>query len=210
MQFTVTGVAGLATTPLPAILNPTLAVGFPSLPAPTKTRTLTLVEVMGMGGPLEILLNGQKWAAPVSEYPVLGTTEEWVIVNPTADTHPIHLHLVQFQVVSRQKIDAARYDADWMMLNGMLPFYTTPIELPVGPYLLGNPKPAAAHEQGWKDTVRMNPGEVTIIRVRFAPIDGSPDYPFDATKGPGYVWHCHILDHEDNEMMRPYMVTRLD
>ena len=52
----------------------------------------------------------------------------------------------------------------------------------------------------------MNPGEVTTIRVRFASQDGSP-YPFDATKGPGYVWHCHILDHEDNEMMRPYKVV---
>jgi hypothetical protein len=51
----------------------------------------------------------------------------------------------------------------------------------------------------------MNPGEVTTIRVRFTQQDGSP-YPFDATAGPGYVWHCHIIDHEDNEMMRPYMV----
>jgi FtsP/CotA-like multicopper oxidase with cupredoxin domain len=49
-----------------------------------------------------------------------------------------------------------------------------------------------------------------VIKVRFAPIDGSEEYPFDATYGPGYVWHCHILDHEDNEMMRPYIVTRPD
>ena len=53
----------------------------------------------------------------------------------------------------------------------------------------------------------MNPGEATRIRVRFSPIDGRMDYSFDATQGPGYVWHCHILDHEDNEMMRPYRVV---
>jgi len=76
----------------------------------------------------------------------------------------------------------------------------------VGPYLIGQPKAAAAFEQGWKDTVEVFPGEVTIIRVRFTAQDGSP-YPFDPTAGPGYVWHCHILDHEDNEMMRPYDVV---
>ncbi|MDH5375014.1 MAG: multicopper oxidase domain-containing protein, partial [Candidatus Bathyarchaeota archaeon] len=70
-------------------------------------------------------------------------------------------------------------------------------------------------EHGWKDTIQMNPGEVTTIRVRFKPIDwdihqtGAPlfGYQFDPTTGPGYVWHCHILDHEDNEMMRPYTVS---
>ena len=92
----------------------------------------------------------------------------------------------------------------------MPPFMTTPSELPIAPYLKGKAKAAPLFEQGWKDTVQMNPGEVTVIKVRFAPIDGSEEYPFDATYGPGYVWHCHILDHEDNEMMRPYIVTRPD
>jgi hypothetical protein len=53
----------------------------------------------------------------------------------------------------------------------------------------------------------MNPGEVTVVKARFAPTDGSAQFPFDATLGPGYVWHCHIVDHEDNEMMRPYNIT---
>ncbi len=53
----------------------------------------------------------------------------------------------------------------------------------------------------------MNPGEVPIIHVRFAPIDGFANYPFDPTVGLGYVWHCHVLDHEDNEMIRPYTVV---
>jgi spore coat protein A len=224
MQFTVTGNPGASVPTLPALLNPGLAT-FPSLPTATKQRILTLTEIMGEYGPSEILLNGQKWSAVITEKPVLGTTEEWVIVNPTADTHPIHLHLVQFQLVSRQKIDTAKYYNDWLMLNmgglagggmmggGMSPPFDlnyTPMELPIGPYLKNKPMPAPANEQGWKDTIQMNPGEVTIIRMRFAPIDdvnGDGQYPFDATYGPGYVWHCHIIDHEDNEMMRPYEVV---
>lgn len=62
-----------------------------------------------------------------------------------------------------------------------------------------------ATEQGWKDTVKMNPGEVTWIRVRFVTQNGAP-FPFDPTEGY-YVWHCHIIDHEDNEMMRKYQVV---
>lgn len=84
--------------------------------------------------------------------------------------------------------------------------------LPIKPYLLDGPICPPLNEKGWKDTIRANPGEVTTIRVRFAPQDALVSmpkinlYPFNPAKGPGYVWHCHILDHEDNEMMRPYKV----
>jgi FtsP/CotA-like multicopper oxidase with cupredoxin domain len=77
------------------------------------------------------------------------------------------------------------------------------MQLDPTPYLSGalrNPEP---NELGWKDTVKVYPWEVCIVLVRYAPIDGSQEYPFDPTVGPGYVWHCHIVDHEDNEMMRP-------
>ena len=219
MQFTVTANPGGPAPVLPVPLNQYLAGNaFPTLTAPAATnkRTLVLWEVMGMGGPLEILLNGQKWAAAPTETPTLGSTEDWIIVNPTADTHPIHLHLVQFQVVSRQKIDIAKYQAAWLAAqtdpginNDNMPPWTidyTPVEVDATPFLKGKAKPAEPNERGWKDTVQVNPGEVTVIRVRWAPIDGAVAYPFDATVGPGYVWHCHILDHEDNEMMRPYIV----
>jgi spore coat protein A len=224
MQFTVTGKSVPALVKLKAslttaatkpdrILNNDLKGIWPTLPEPTNTRTMTLWEVMGMGGPLEVLVNGQKWAAPVSEDPQEGTTEEWVIVNLTGDTHPMHLHLTQFQLVGRYTLfDPDAYAADWTALNGGEPPYMfTPQEL--NPFTDGNyivpgsyvgPTP---NEHAWKDTIQMKPGEVTIIRVRFAPIDGSANYPFDPTEGPGYVWHCHIIDHEDNEMMRPYIVT---
>ena len=146
----------------------------------------------------------------MSEAPVEGTIEDWIIVNPTADTHPIHLYLVQFQLLSRQSVDTKRYMMDWMMMNGGIgPFIETTMELPIKGYLSGQPTGPLAHEQGWKGTVQMHPGQVTMIRVRFAPQDGSSlVYPFDVTSGDGYVWHCHILEHEDNEMMRPYVVVR--
>jgi len=205
MQFTVTANKGPAFPTLPTPLNPTLTGVFPNLPAPTNTRILTLQEVMGPLGPTEILLDGQKWSAPIYEDPAIGTTEEWVIVNPTADTHPIHLHLVQFQLVSRQAFQVKKYQTAWMTANGMPPLsiQTNPVD--PTPYLQGKPVGPTPAEQGWKDTIQMRPGEVTTIRVRFAAQDGS-QFQFDATTGPGYVWHCHILDHEDNEMMRPYVV----
>lgn len=208
MQFTVTAAAAVAPATLPATLN-TMPVLTPNKPV----RTLTLNEVMGPGGPTEVLLNGQKWSAPITETPQVGSTEDWQIVNMTADAHPMHLHLVQFQVVSRQAFNLKQYDKDWTALNGMPPLMAPTIPLAATPYLKGKAALPAPNEQGWKDTVRMNPGEVTTIRVRYAPLDavgaapGLNQYPFDPTVGPGYVWHCHILDHEDNEMMRPLAVT---
>jgi FtsP/CotA-like multicopper oxidase with cupredoxin domain len=225
IQFVSTGVAGfqknVALIPqLPTPLNPTLATAFPALGPATKTRVLVLWEVQGPIGPIEVLLNGMKWMAPTTELPVYGTTEDWVIVNPTADAHPIHTHLTQFQLVSRQKMDTVRYARDWVTLQqttgglgeGATPPWPhmddpyVPLELSPTAYLRGKAMPAPANEQGWKDTIQVYPGEVTILRIRFSPTDGSPSYSFDPTAGPGYVWHCHILDHEDNEMMRPYEV----
>ena len=177
-------------------------------------RTLTLNEVMGPEGPVEVLLNGQRWGAPISELPRVGSTEDWVIANLTVDAHPIHLHLVQFQIVNRQDFLADEYKAKWEEINGMPPLDHPTVVLPVFPYLTGEPICPDDNEKGWKDTIRMNPNQVTRIRVRFAPQDvptfdvspGENRYPFDPTRGPGYVWHCHIIDHEDNEMMRPYKV----
>jgi spore coat protein A len=215
MQFTVTADEGFKPKALPTLLNPTLAgPSWPTLSAPTNTRRLTMFLVNGPDGPEQFLLNGQMWGGEISELPVVGTTEDWVIIDLTRiAAHPIHLHLIQFQVVSRQDFNATKYATDWLALQRVAlgnetaappwPNDFTPKELPVEPYLLGSPTPPPPNEQGWKDTVLANPFTVTTIRVRFAQQDGSP-FSFDATQGPGYVWHCHILDHEDNEMMRPY------
>jgi FtsP/CotA-like multicopper oxidase with cupredoxin domain len=162
---------------------------------PTVTRVMTLNEMMGEGGPVGALLNGMSFHdAPATEYPTLGSTEMWEIVNLTGDSHPIHLHLVQFQLLNRQKINVGRYQAAFDAANPMMPAETyTPV--PVGPYLKGKAVQPDPNERGWKDTYRMNPGEVTRILVRFAPQDESPAFTFDATAEPGYVWHCHILEH---------------
>jgi spore coat protein A len=215
-----------------------------------KTRQLTLNEVIGAGGPLEILVNNTKWSGklgtnirsdfkPVtigtnttyySELPKEGETELWEIVNMTADAHPIHLHLVQFQLMNRQAFNMKAYTPiyDGAFPGGIyIPGYGPPLDYNTGnptalggnpdvtPYLVGATVPPLPQEQGWKDTVIMYPGDVTRIMVRWAPTDvpvGTPVasafYPFQPndTDGHGYVWHCHIVDHEDNEMMRPTQV----
>jgi spore coat protein A len=245
-----------ATTPPSITYVPTAADNLRAhniepLPAATVTRQLTLNEVIGAGGPLEVLVNNTKWSGLslgtnirpdftevtigsnttyYSELPNEGATELWEIINTTADAHPIHLHLVQFQLVNRQafnlKAYIAAYDASFpggVYLGGYGPpnNYNTDngdgaiggnpgLTSPVN-YLLGAPVPAGAYEAGWKDTVIMYPGEVTRIKVRWAPQDataaGTNYFPFDPNVlGHGYVWHCHIIDHEDNEMMRPTLV----
>ena len=218
---------------------------------PNATRQLTLNEVMGPGGPLEVLVNNTKWdgtlspnAGGITEMPRVGSTEVWEIINLTADAHPIHLHLVQFQLLNRQNFNVNNYNGAYNAAfpGGMyMPAYGPPMAygMPnadgalggnpaITPYLQGPATPPEPNEEGWKDTVIMYPGQVTRVVVRWAPQDvpvggvgaGTNRYPFDPTAGmkvkrdrygypggPGYVWHCHIIDHEDNEMMRPQQVA---
>ena len=210
MQFTVTGNKGEGSKTLPSQLNPTLEGNYPNLPAATKTRILTITEditTLGPAMPMKMYLDGQEWTAPISETPQVGSTEDWVIVN-TFDSHNVHLHLVQFQVVSRQNYNVTAYWKDWTALNGEPPLNHTTVNVKsLEPYLIGQPTLPTASEQGWKDTLLVYSRQITIIRVRFAPQDGSA-YTFDPTSGPGYVWHCHILEHEDMSMMRPYVLTQ--
>jgi FtsP/CotA-like multicopper oxidase with cupredoxin domain len=191
------------TGPDPSVIPPVLAT-VNRLSNPSRTRVMTLNEQADHeGNPVAAMLNGMPFDAPATEFPVLGTTEMWEVVNMTGDTHPIHIHLVQFQILNRQKLNAKRYEMAFEDVNPELPAMTyTPVS--PTPYLKGKPVPADANERGWKDTFRMNPGEVTRVLIRFAPQDESPAFAFDATAEPGYVWHCHILEHEENDMMRPY------
>lgn len=191
-----------STGPDNSVIPPLLAT-VTRISNPTVTRTLTLNELEGANGPLGALLNGTPFMSDVTEKPTLGTTEMWEIVNMTADAHPIHLHLVQFQLLNRQKFNARRYEMAFELANPEIPTDNY-VPVPVAPYLKGKPVPADPNERGWKDTYRMNPGEVTRILVRFAPQDESPAFAFDATAAPGYVWHCHILEHEENDMMHRY------
>lgn len=203
MRFEVEKSAAVS-VPIPKRLN-----DIPMLRADRPERRFTLDEVSAAGGPTAVLINNRHWMDPVTENPRVGSTEDWVFANLTMDTHPMHLHLIEFELWSRQDFDADAYKA------AVASHKEGPLPLPED-FATGKPMMPDPNERGWKDTVRMNPGQITRIRVRFAeqraPVcktkPGDNTFPFDPTSEPGYVYHCHILDHEDNDMMRPYKVTR--
>ncbi|MGA7462154.1 MAG: multicopper oxidase domain-containing protein [Candidatus Korobacteraceae bacterium] len=175
MQFRVSQNKVSDTSSLPKELRPV-----PKIPESdaTKTRLLTLDEYRSLAGqPVLLLLNGSYWHDPITEKPTLNSTEIWSFINPTDDTHPIHLHAVRFQILDRQHYEP------WT--------YQTKQEF----RFLGPRVPPDPFEAGWKDTAAAHSKMVTRIIV-----------PFNAYAGK-YVWHCHILEHEDNEMMRPYEIV---
>ncbi|MGA7523248.1 MAG: multicopper oxidase domain-containing protein [Acidobacteriaceae bacterium] len=177
LQFRVAKQAKAPAQPLPSVLHQN-AVRLLEKDA-VRTRRLTLDELVDdVQRSRGMLLNMTHWRAPVTENPVLNTTEVWELVNLTEDSHPIHLHLVRFQILDRRPFDVFEY------MNRRVLRFTGPAQ------------PPAPLESGWKDTARADPGMVTRIIV-----------PFQGYTGR-YVWHCHILEHEDNEMMRPYEVLR--
>jgi FtsP/CotA-like multicopper oxidase with cupredoxin domain len=186
----------------------------------------------------------------LTELPRVGATEEWQFLDTTPDSHPIHIHLIQFQILNRQLVDVDTYTTAWaaafpggkfagQLCDGtfgevdyapgtIIPGYGPPGDYNTpnadgavggnpafGSFLTGAILPPDPNEVGWKDTVKILPNAVTRVLVRWAPTalavgavaPGQNRYAFDPTTGPGYVWHCHILDHEDNEMMRPYAPT---
>ena len=160
-------------------------------------RDITLNEEVSYLGdfPIAALLGtgadgALTWSDDITEKPIEGDTEIWRIINLTEDSHPVHLHLVMFQVVDRMPFDALAYETAQAVYiaGGKIGPAPDPTAFATGPAIAPN-----SWEMGWKDTVIANPGEVTRIIAKFD-LAGL------------YVWHCHILEHEDNEMMRPYRV----
>ena len=175
MQFRVLKTAAHDASEMPATLRPV-----PKIPesAAVNTRILTLGEKDDQNdNPVTMLLNNAHWNDAVTENPKLNSVEIWSLLNFTNDTHPIHLHLVRFQILDRRP-----FEPEYYYDGGKIQY--------IGPAV-----PAAANEAGWKDTVQTRPGMVTRIISRFEGYSGR------------YVWHCHVLEHEDNEMMRPYDVV---
>jgi len=221
--------------------------------------------------PLRVQIDGKTFEDAVTEIPPRGAVQYWDIVNTTVDTHPMHLHLVQFKVVGRWTLDMARLTADLTAAGFLVPGVTFDKTL-VNPmnYVLAA-LPAVPGEEGFKDTAKANPGELLRVVARWdgawadcppgTALNGSPGaggydpmkpvcgvpaacvpaapgapataagcacvadalnpaicatpelalyepYYQPVTSGP-YVWHCHIVDHEDNEMMRPSLVMPL-
>ena len=141
------------------------------------TRTITLNEYQDkVANPMIMLLNRKHWHEPVTERPRLNTTEIWEFVNLTEDVHPMHLHLVRFQILDRRVFDPFAY-----LMYKQLKFVSAAA-------------PPAANELGWKDVVQCPPGMITRIIIPFEGYTGS------------YLYHCHILEHEANDMMRPFEV----
>jgi spore coat protein A len=174
MQFRVSPRKAADTSSLPRTLRPVPPILESSA---VRTRILTIDEYRNaQGDSILMLLNRSYWHMPITENPVLNTVEIWTILNPTDDSHPIHLHLVRFQILDRRRYEPFIYQS-----TGQLKF-TGPVE------------PPEPYEAGWKDTVRAHAGMVTRIIARFEGYTGR------------YVWHCHVLEHEDNEMMRPFEV----
>jgi FtsP/CotA-like multicopper oxidase with cupredoxin domain len=153
------------------------------------------------GMPTDVLLNGKWFDAPVEETPRVGATEVWNYINLTVDAHPMHMHLVQFKIVKRQPLNVAGYTTAWQ--NYLANLGPKPV---LANFLLnkGTTGPAP-EEMGWKDTAKAYPGEVLQVAAKF-------DLPTSLPLGPvfnssnEYVYHCHILEHEENEMMRPFTV----
>lgn len=278
-----------------------------------RQLVLDEVEDTNTGAPVEVIINNSHWnglregstqvipgsvsngrGLDATEVPREGSTELWEVANLSPDAHPLHLHLIQFQIENFQPLfsegslcpfgagptpppppappppgqslppdsffgpdgdfrynfsapSVRSYRQDWDALftggtfNGFsfhagdfIPGYGPPNSYftpnadgavggnPAfsghgGTYFVGPPVAPQPRDQGWKDTAKMFPCGVTRIAVRWAPQDiaagtthaGTDYFPFDPTTGgPGYVWHCHILDHEDNEMMRPILVSK--
>jgi spore coat protein A len=168
------------------------------IPEGVKVRYLTLNETFDEHGRLIQNLGtnerakneqfGRQYMDDPTEVIPQGTTEVWEIANLTGDTHPIHFHLVNVQVLARQEFVTDHF-------AGGVPVYLEPVDAPDD------------NELGWKETVRMNPGEVTRVLMKFdLPAVGFTVPVSPRTGGNEYVWHCHILEHEEHDMMRPLIV----
>lgn len=125
-----------------------------------------------------------------------GESQQWQIFNFTGDTHPMHFHLVNVQVVSRA---AWKFDSSGSPLNGKLAVIPDSV------------RPPDANEMGYRETVRINPGEVVTVNMTFNMPPGAPSSPrlqsMYGINGAEYVWHCHILEHEEHDMMHALVVT---
>jgi spore coat protein A len=144
-----------------------------------KERTMNLDETIDHYGRVQHLLNNKMWSDPATEKPKLDSIEIWHIVNHFDFAHPVHLHLVHFEILGRKEFTAEDFD-EFGNYKFNLKCLTPPLD----------------YEKGPKDVVRSEPKQVTTIVMHFKEHCGD------------YVWHCHILEHEDNDMMRPLVVEK--
>lgn len=168
MKFVVVGQTG-HTAPIPLALRPFPAI---SEGEAILSRDLVLRKVADPCAGSMWMINDEGWHM-ISEYPVLGTTEIWRFINRSGISHPMHMHLVAFQILDRQDFD---------VIGGQI----VPVGVPI---------PPPPNEVGWKDTAMVHPNQITRVIARFDDYLGL------------YPYHCHILEHEDHEMMRQFRVV---
>lgn len=142
----------------------------------TYTRDITVDVARDRFNRLLFMLGNHEFMDCITEDPVVNDLEIWRIINQGLGVHPIHIHQIQFQILDRTPFDTAAYN-----LTGQL-------------RLTGESEPPQENERGWKDVVQAMPGYITRLIMRFGPYTGR------------YVYHCHILEHEDHDMMRPFEV----
>ncbi len=165
MQFRVQAAAGF-TGSIPTTLRPMTPYD-PALAAENRDFTLQNFAATCTGN--RWMINGLDWDT-ITEFPHLDTTEVWNFINRSSVSHPMHIHLVEFQILDRQ---------DFQIVDGVV--------VPIGPRVA-----PAANEAGWKDVVQCPPSQITRVIMKFTEFSGK------------FSYHCHILEHEDNEMMRQF------
>ncbi len=184
MQFRVRPGTVTDNSSLPSTLR-----SLPATPLSSAVKTRLVSLEHDATGTKAVLLDGKFRHEPTTEIAKAGTVESWNIVNFLGETHPIHLHMGDFQILNRQPIDGERLHRDLMKWrDGMGP------EPVLANYLKGSPVAPKSYEKGNKDTVQAKEAHVTRILMKFGEYVGES------------VWHCHVLEHEDNDMMRPLRV----
>lgn len=187
----------------------------PALGKPRRFRPVTMNVTLNQNNPswlgvLAMNLNNLPFDTDNFEHPVQGTTEQWDFINAdaTMQSHSMHLHLVQFRVLGRHDYDKIAY-----LATNPPPLFGTRWTPTADRFVTGPLRPPAPYEAGWKDTVRCPPNKITRVIVRWptaTELGFDPDAPFTGPVGGGergYVWHCHLTDHEDNEMMQRMRVV---
>lgn len=171
MQFKLIDSKGIDKSCIPSILN---NIQNPATIKVDNTRKIFLVHNKDRFNRERMLLNNKTWFDKVDLTPKFGTTEVWEFYNTTMKSHPMHIHLVSSQILNIQnfKVENGNY------------IYTS------NPYL------PPFNEQGLKDTIKVDPGTVVRVVMKF-------DYYFGK-----YVVHCHMLEHEDHDMMRPFEIVK--
>ncbi|KAJ6853604.1 multicopper oxidase LPR2-like [Iris pallida] len=166
-----------------------------------KSRYVAMYEFESeTGEPTHLLLNNKTFDEPVTETPREGSSEIWNVINLTEDNHPLHVHLGLFVVLEQRELEDPDGFKDCMTKTN------DAVACRLDRHATGKRVPVPKYEKGWKNVFKMMPGYVTRILVRFSMLKTGHAYPFDAKAEPGYVYHCHILDHEDNVMMRPLKI----